>query len=237
MAGVAEALAPSTEDNNMKCSHAPNRCAAIIATIGLASIAASSASAAPIFHDDFESGSLANWTGKSFGAHDAFITVDPMDPFNKAITFATLESAGEIFSVDRFEFTDADAYEVSFDYLGLGLEGSRAANYGGFVGYSEGTPGTHTWVFGTASISGAADSLVDDGAWRTYSFTVDGATAFGGGATGFHLMFEDFSGSGGVAGDAFFDNITVRAVPSPGASLLAAAGFLTLSRRRQRTGC
>lgn len=205
----------------------------LAASVG-ALFAATGASAALVFSDDFESGMLDAWVGKSLGAHEALIVNDPTDPSNHAITFESLESAGEIFSAQFFSFADAPTYEVSFDYLGFEKIGSVAGNLGGFIGFSEGTPGTHAWMYGTSSVSGAAPDLIDDGAWRTYSFTVDGATAFGGGADGFRLMIEDFSGSGGVAGDAFFDNITVRAVPSPGATILAACGFLVSSRRRQR---
>lgn len=211
------------------------RTGAVTVTCAIAmTIAASGASAATVFNDDFESGSLANWTGKSFGAHDAVIVDDPLDNTNSAITFNTLESAGEIFSTQFFDFASADTYEVSFDYLGFAKNGSVAGDFGGFTGYSQGTPGTHSWTFGTSTTSGASDALIDDGAWRSFSYVVDGATAFGGGSTGFRLMFEDFVGSGGVAGDAFFDNIRVNAVPSPGAGVLAMGGFGMVSRRRKR---
>lgn len=219
----------------MKSSHTAHRSVALAAAIATVAITGA-ATATSVFNDDFESGSLANWTGKSFGAHSAVIVVDPVNNANHAITFNTLESVGELFSATAFEFADADTYEVSFDYLGHAKAGSVANNLGGFVGFSQGTPGSHTWMYGTDATSGAAPDLIDDGAWRTYTFLVDGATAFGGGATGFHLMFEDFVGSGGVAGDAFFDNITVNAVPSPGAGILAAGGFVMVTRRRRRAG-
>jgi len=217
----------------MKCSSTTRRSVFIAAAMATA-LAASAASASAVFTDDFESGTLTNWTGKSFGAHDAVIVVDPLDNANHAITFDTLESAGELFTVKAFQFDDAPTYEVSFDYLGHAKPGSVAGNLGGYVGFSKGTPGKHTWMYGTGSVSGAAPDLVDDGVWRTYAFVVDSATAFGGGADGFHLMLEDFVGSRGVAGDALFDNITVRAVPSPGAGVLAATGFISITRRRKR---
>ena len=217
----------------MKNSINSKRIFSAATAIGM-SIVAGSASGAVVFNDDFESGSLSNWTGKSFGAHDALIVADPLDATNNALTFNTLDAAGEIFSMQLFEFSDAPLYEVSFDYLGYAQNGSVANNFGGFVGYSQGTPGRHTWVYGTSATSGAADDLIDDGRWRTYTFEVDGATAFGGGAAGFRLMFEDFSGSGGVARDVFFDNIMVTAVPSPGAGFLAAGGLAMAARRRRR---
>jgi hypothetical protein len=219
----------------MKSSHTARRSVSLAAATASVLISGA-ATAATVFNDGFESGSLANWTGKSFGAHSAVIVVDPLNNANHAITFNTLESAGELFSTQLFEFTDADTFEVSFDYLGLAKPGSVAGNLGGFVGFSKGTPGSHSWMYGTSAVSGAAPDLIDDGAWRTFTFVVDGATAFGGNATGFHLMFEDFVGSGGVAGDAFFDNITVNAVPSPGAGILAASGFAMVTRRRRRAG-
>ena len=59
-----------------------------------------SAMAVPVITDDFESG-LGGWTGKGGGAHDGIIVADPFNASNNVLTFTSLESAGEIFTVDR----------------------------------------------------------------------------------------------------------------------------------------
>ena len=46
-------------------------------------------------------------------------------------------------------------------------------------------------------------------------------------------MLEDFSGGGGVAGDAYFDNIMIQSVPAP-ASLACLMGVAGISTRRRR---
>ena len=73
---------------------------------------------------------------------------------------------------------------------------------------------------GTSAANGAADVLVDDRAWDTYSYTFTAPSSVG---SSVHLMFEDFAGSGGVAGDAYFDNINPN--PVPGAVLLGLLGL------------
>jgi len=197
-------------------------------------VTAASASASDGFYDDFESGSLSKWTGKSFGAHDALIVADPLDPTNHALTFNSLESAGEIFSAEMIDFNASGVSFVSFDYLGYSKQGSNYNNFGGFAGFAAATPGEHHWTHGTAAVSGATADLEDDNQWHTYTFEVHKGSVFGGDAPGFFLMFEDFAGSGGIAGDAFFDNIIVNNVPTPGAGALVAMSFcLGMKRRRE----
>jgi hypothetical protein len=183
--------------------------------------------AGPVFSDDFE-GDLSQWFGKSGGTHSGYITADPNES-DHALAFRTLESAGELFtSVDKFAAGD---YVLCFDYLGIPGLGGVPGNLGGYVGISTGTPDTHRWLMGTSLAGGSeADDLIDDGKWHRYeiSFTA---------AWDFRIMLEDFSGSGGVAGDALFDNIalncTVVPLPAPGLLLCLGLGAAFLASRRR----
>ena len=50
------------------------------------------------------------------------------------------------------------------------------------------------------------------------------------------LMFEDYSGSGGIAGDVYFDNIQLKAVPLPAAIWFftpAVLGLLGVGTKRR----
>jgi len=179
---------------------------------------------ADIFSEDFESG-LGAWTGAGGGVHHGQIVDDPLDPSatnkNQVLNFSELDSSGDIFtSADAFALTPGQSYSISFDYLGLARQGSVAGDFGGYAGLSEGLPGSHMWYYATGSASGAQDVLLDDGQWHRYTYTF---TAPISGLNAVHLMFEDFHYSGGVAGDAYFDNINF--VPVPGAVLLGMLGL------------
>ena len=54
-----------------------------------------------------------------------------------------------------------------------------------------------------------------------------------------HLMLEDFVGSDAIAGNVYFDNIVVTAVPEPEtyAMLLAGLGLLGFTARHRCNNC
>lgn len=202
----------------------------LIAAIALGSAAAAS-QADIVFQDDFESG-LSLWTGKNGGIHHGVLVNDPLGGLNTVLSFNGLNAGGDMFSETPISLGSNQSYRLSFDYLGLTNQYSNASDTGGYVGFSVGTPNTHRWKWATGSVSGADDVLIDDGAWHSYQF--DFTTADLGLGSDVRLMVEDFSGSGGSAGDAFFDNFAIATVPSPGtAALFGIGGMLAITRHRR----
>ena len=179
-----------------------------------------------LFTDDFES-DLSQWVGKGGSTHNGQIVTDPLDSGNQVLNFTKLVAGGDVFSVDPLLSTSGE-YSLSFDYLGIAQEGSTPNNLGGFAGYSFGLPGNHIWLAGTSGSSGAAPILKDDGSWHSYEFTFQTPNAV-------RIMLEDFIHSGGIAGDAYFDNVSLEAIgdasvstPEPSTSLLVYFGLVGL---------
>ena len=193
------------------------------------------ASADVLFFDNFEGASLpaSVYTGKSSGPHNGVIVADPIQSDN-ALTFTALNGAGDIFTTATFSHP-SNQYFLEFDYLGDPNQGGNPGNLGGFIGYSFGLPGLHAWLAGTGSFPTPVD-LPDTGQWEhvIVPFTTSAP---------FHLMLEDFFGSGGVAGDAYFDNLTLHGgsitpIPEPASiavwSLLLLAGMTFVYIRRRK---
>jgi hypothetical protein len=186
------------------------------------------------FSEDFESG-LGQWTGRAGGPHNGAIVADPLaSGHGNVLYFTNLASGGDTFLSSPIVLSGP--ITVSFDYLGLPGLGGTPGDLGGFLGavYSltATTLGTDLfWYAGTQdSYPGLLVNLVDDGAWHSYSFQLNASAM-----PAFHLMLEDFAGSGGVACDAYFDNIAVVAVPEPTVAALGllSAVFLAASRWRK----
>jgi hypothetical protein len=208
----------------------------LVLAAAAAALLASPATAA-LFTDNFESG-LAQWQARTGFAFEGQIVTDPLNAANKVLSFTQLNSGGSILSAGQFSGSGGP-YVLKFDYLGLNPNGSGTANdFGGFagVGIASGDP-CNCWLAGTqASYVGSfgpVTHLLDDGQWRTYSITFDPASQ---GALNplFRLMLEDYSGSGGVPGDAYFDNISLSQIPEPSTYALLLGGLAVLAMLRRR---
>ena len=160
--------------------------------------------------------SAPDWFGKG-GSPTPFsgiVTTDPQDLDNCVLTFTQLTFAGDAFS-KLITAAPGLPLILEFDYLGDPTRGGVPGDLGGTIGISDGFPAGHRWLAGTRTTGSIEqDLLVDDGTWRHYSILFDPfqATECCGysGSGSFHVMLEDFVESGGVAGDAYFDNITIK---------------------------
>lgn len=190
-----------------------------------------------LFSDDFESG-LGQWGPTGTGV----IVADPLSSSNKVLSFTGLGSGGDIFTANSF-YAPSQIYTISFDYLSVETPGVPTSDLGGFVGIGDGKPGDHTWLIGTqAGYPGTSGVLIHNGVWTNYSITVDANTGtfFYGGASmngaPLYLFLEDFISSDPIAGDVYFDNILVTAIPEPEtyAMLLAGLGLLGFMAGRRK---
>lgn len=178
-----------------------------IALAAIMGVPQSTVSQVVLFSEDFQ-GTLAQWTGKSNGAHSGVIVADPLDPSNRVVTFSEATAFGDIFSVE-FPVSNGELLTLSFDYLGLPVAGTIPGSHGGFVGYADETavPIVGRWLVGTDPISGADPILVDDGVWHTYTVTFDPYAFFTPSDDRILLIVEDHISP---VFDVFFDNFRVE---------------------------
>jgi hypothetical protein len=180
------------------------------------------ATQAELFKEDFE-GDLSAWVGKNSSTHHGEIVTDPLDSNNNVLHFTKLRGAGDIFTATGFDLVSGQQYTISFRYLGYP---SQSGDTGGYAGFSSDLSPSdcndHIWYYGTGTESSAADVLVDDSAWHSYSYMFTAPLSIG---NHIYLMFEDFIGSDSIAGNAYFDDISLVQTPIPGAVILGILGL------------
>ncbi len=196
---------------------------AVLASVAI--VLAAPASAVPLFSEDFEGGTLAQWI-----AGNGQIVADPLNGSNNVLNFSSVVIGGDIFSSTPINIVTGQKYAVEFDFYGQKLNN---AGSGGYAGISVGTAGSHGWYAGTNPTNYTnlpnAFALIDDIGWQHYSYAFIAPIILQGSSTNaIRLMFEDFAFSGAIAGNAYFDNISVSAVPIPAALPLFAAGLAGL---------
>jgi hypothetical protein len=184
----------------------------IITWVGILSVACVvNAADAILFHEDFESGDLDQWAA----GHHGVVVLDPLQAANHVLTFTSLNAGGDIFTAASLPVGESNKqYFVSFDYLGIFTNGSSPfAGLGGFFGIFVSGTEPHYWIAGTDVIglnTSLGIQLMDDDMWHHYEINITPLIRENH-LTQVHLMLEDWISSGGVAGDAYFDNIQLVA--------------------------
>lgn len=198
----------------------------IVLTLMISSVLlglAGGAQAASVFFDDFESG-LSQWVGKSGGsAHNGQIVNDPLDSSNQVLNFKATVGGGDVFQSLGLSTAIDQPMHLSFDYLGV-ITGQEDES-GGYIGIANGDFSHHVWLAGTGNTSGAA-AILDNtiGQWQHVDIFFDARY------TTSRVMIEDFVDP---AFNAYFDNVSLRAVPAP-AAVFAGMGLLGLLGLRRR---
>jgi hypothetical protein len=163
------------------------------------------AAAVYAFSSGFET-DLSGWSSRNVASPDAALFADPLNPGNRVLGFTALTSGGDLLS--NTQVSTNGTFTLSFDYLGVPGKGGKAGNLGGYIGVSGGSE--QVWVASTSTELETPVSLVDDGLWHSYSYTFSGTALGFESRQALRVAVGDWKGSGGVAGDAFFDNIALR---------------------------
>ena len=171
-----------------------------------------------LFEERFESGNLNQWTGKAGLPHHGQIVTDPLNSINHVLTFSDVNAAGDIFSASRISVDGLPRrFILSFDFLGLPIDGVPPSEYGGFTGVTTDPAGVlpHYWLAGTYLPAlnvpaPVATVLTADGLWHHYEVDFT-EVVVANGLTSFQLMLEDWYDRGSIPGDVYFDNVRLAA--------------------------
>lgn len=201
------------------------RALGFVAALSLATWA--QASPLTMFAADFE-GDLSGWTEREPANPSGLLVADPVNAgHGQVLTFQRAGSSGTLFSSDAV-LSNSGKFTLSFDYLGLFADKGDSSDLGGYIGIVNGIDGAGLWLGGTGVYATPID-LIDDGEWHSYSMTF--ISEWG---SSLRVVLEDWDGSGAFVGDAFFDNISLQAVPEPTSLALVGLALFAVGATAKR---
>ena len=174
-----------------------------------------------VFQDNFESGTLDQWIGKSGDPPHGLIVTDPLNPSNQVLTFTQVNFSGDMFSASPINLSLPRHYVLKFDFLGVPDPANPFRGNGGFIGLAAAptSDSQQFWIGGTYEFAlntppSVATVLTVDGAWHHYEIDFTEVIQANGLSQAL-LMLEDWFNFDSVPGDAFFDNVSVVALFDP----------------------
>ena len=136
------------------------------------------------------------------------------------IGMVTFDTTGAKFLTGFYVQANTGAVYLLANYNNAGTIGNFLFNTNQFVGFNQWVNFTTTWNQTTGRM---------EVFWGTNSFYVDGAAA---GSTADETDFYATRNGSTISATAFFDSVTVGAIPTPGAvALLGLAGLVSRRRR------
>jgi hypothetical protein len=189
--------------------------------LAVAAITTSAPAQVTLFADNFESGNLNQWTGKSGGDQHGQIVADPFNPSNHVVNFFAGNFGGDMFSTLPVSVDGTrQRIVLSLDFLALPVAGVPPPEYGGFAGVAGDNTGTNPYfVAGTYLPAlnvppSVATALSTDGQWHHYEIDItEAVVSFG--LTNLLVTLEDWAFMGSVPGDVYFDNVKLTAKLDP----------------------
>jgi hypothetical protein len=175
-----------------------------------------------LFADNFESGNLNQWTGKSGGAQHGQIVADPFNPSNHVVNFFAVNFGGDMFSAAPVSVDSTrQRITLGFDFLALPIGGVPPQEYGGFAALAGDNTGNQSYFVGGTVPSElnvpptVATVLTTNGLWKHYEIDVTDAV-IARSLNSFLITFEDWESLGrSIPGDVYFDNVKLTAKLDP----------------------